>query len=239
MSVSAVEPTRSQKSPGEAFQYRSVSLGAVVALVLGVGSSLILLAGRNSLLSAVMIAPLPLAGIALGAVAFHRIRRDPEYLSGLGLAAAGIALSSTFLMGGLAYAGYVFATEVPDGYHRSSFIQFAPDLAESNAGVPVPEDVLALDGQKVFLKGFIRPDSVPYEQGFREFLLVRDNNECCYGDQAKVKYYDQVAVDVVDGLKTSYSSAMLRVGGTLHVLPNNLRRGPGHPVFKLEADYLK
>lgn len=239
MSVTAEEIAAPPPSAGEDFQYRALSTGAIFSVILGVVSLLIFFAARNSLLSAIMIAPLPMAGLLVGLRSLGEIRRTPEYLSGAALAQAGSLLAGVCLVGGLGFASFVYATEVPEGYVRTSFMQFAPDQAEQQNKVVVPDDVLALDGKKVFFKGYIRPDSVAFDSGVREFLLVRDNNECCYGDQAKVKYFDQVAVKMVEGKTADFSRALFRVGGVLHVLPANAARGPGHPVFRLEADYIR
>ena len=239
MSTTAISSEESLVASDDQFQYRALSTSAVASLILGALSVLIFFAGQSTLLSAVMIAPLPLAGLLIGLRAIHQIRRDSDHLSGMKTARLGTGLSAICLFGGMAFAGFIYATEVPDGYTRTSFIEFAPDKVELEQGVAVPQDVVALDGKKVFFKGYIRPDSVPFERGFQEFLLVRDNNECCYGDQAKVKYHDQVAVTLVDGKKADYSGSMFRVGGVLHVLPKNALRGPGFPVFRLEADYIQ
>jgi hypothetical protein len=91
----------------------------------------------------------------------------------------------------------------------------------------------------VFIKGFMRADSTPVRHNVRKFLLVRDNNQCCFGDLSSVKYYDQVLVSTVGTLSTDYSTGIFRVGGTLRIHPENVRRGVGHPVYVLEADHLK
>ena len=96
-----------------------------------------------------------------------------------------------------------------------------------------------MDGQRVFIKGFMRADSIQYSHNVREFLLVRDNNECCFGDLSNVKYFDQVLVSTVGSLSTDYSTGIYRVGGILHIHPENILRGVGYPVYTLEADHLK
>lgn len=214
-------------------------MGAVASVVLGLASGMIFLGAQNSLISAAMLAPLPIAGIVLGIVALVRIRKTPDYLSGAGWAKLGIALSLACLIGGMATAGYVYATEVPEGYTRTSFIEFAPDQQELAEGVDIPPEVEDLDGKKVFLKGYIRPGSIDYQRGFRKFLLVRDNNECCYGDLSKVKYFDQVRVTLDEDILAEYSGSLFRVGGTLHILPSNIARGSEYAVYELQADYLK
>jgi hypothetical protein len=198
-------------------------------------SLLVVVAGRSSFESALAASPLPLIGAALGIVALRRIKAAPEARSGRGAAIAGIVLSVVFLTAGLAFAGYIHATEVPDGYIRTSFAEFKPDEHDIRGNRAVPAEVAALDGKKVFIKGYFRPDSSRFTSNVREFLLVRDNNQCCFGDMNTVQFFDQVAVATVDGVTVDYSPGLFRMGGRLHIRPQNL--GSGLPVYILEADY--
>ena len=72
-----------------------------------------------------------------------------------------------------------------------------------------------------------------------EFLLVADNNQCCFGPLNTVKYHDQIDVQLEAPLRTDYSTRLFRLGGKLYINPENALRGPGHPVFKLIANYLQ
>jgi hypothetical protein len=216
-------------------EYRSLSAAAIASVVFGLLSLLVVVAGRSSFESALAASPLPLIGAALGIVALRSINAAPDARSGRAAAIAGIALSMVFLAAGLAYAGYVHATEVPDGYIRTSFAEFKPDEHDIRGNRPVPPEVAALDGKKVFIKGYFRPDSSRFTSNVREFLLVRDNNQCCFGDMNTVQFFDQVAVATVDGVTVDYSPGLFRMGGRLHIKPQNL--GSDLPVYILEADY--
>jgi hypothetical protein len=216
-------------------EYRSLSPAAIASAVFGLLSVLVRFAGQTSFESALAASPVPLIGAALGFLALRRISEAPDARSGRGAAIAGIALSLVFLVGGLAFAGYVRATEVPPGYVRTSFADFKPDEHDIRGNRPVPPEVAALDGKKVFIKGYFRPDSSRFTSNVREFLLVRDNNQCCFGDLSTVQFFDQVAVATVDGVTVDYSTRLFRVGGRLHIKPENL--GSGLPVYILEADY--
>ena len=146
----------------------------------------------------------------------------------------GLVLSLCFLVGGVSYGGYVYATEVPEGYARISFNGMKPDELQERSGVIVPPEIAALDGKKVFIKGYIRPDSITVTKGIKEFLLVRDNNQCCFGDMSKIKYYDQMDVNMVGARTVDYSQGMFRMGGILKIEPQNLMPGSTRPVFSLE-----
>ncbi len=223
----------------EPFQYRPLSVGAIASVVFGLLSFLTFITGGDSLAACLLMCPIPAVGIAVGLRAWTRIRSMPDQMSGGKLAVAGVLLSTIGLVGGLGYSGYVYATEVPPGYSRTSFGELRPDEVEQRGNLPVPRNVQQLDGQKVFIKGFMRADSTPVRHNVRKFLLVRDNNQCCFGDLSSVKYFDQVLVSTVGSLSTDYSTGIFRVGGTLRIHPENVRRGVGHPVYVLEADHLK
>lgn len=223
----------------EEFQYRPLSVGAIASVVFGLLSFLTFVAGRDSLPAGLLMCPIPVVGIVVGLRAWTRIRSMPDQQSGSKLAVAGVLLSVIGLVGGLGFSGYVYATEVPTGYTRTSFGEFRPDEVEQRGNLLVPRDVQELDGQKVFIKGFMRADSIQFSHNVREFRLVRDNNQCCFGDLSNVKYFDQVLVSTVGSLSTDYSTGIYRVGGILHIHPENILRGVGYPVYTLEADHLE
>ena len=236
MSTVTASPSLSA-DPGDDIEYRSLNAGAIASLVLGVFAPLLFVAGRDSIQFALMLSPVALIGLVVGLRSLARIKANPEQYTGTKLATVGALLSGVSLVGGLAFAGYVYATEVPDGYARTSFADMRPDEVEERGNVMIPPDIEALDGKKVFIKGYIRPDSTPYRQNINKFLLVRDNQQCCFGDISTVNYFDQMAVDLQGKKTVDYSQGVFRIGGTLRVNPHNLNRG--QPVFALEADYAK
>jgi hypothetical protein len=244
MSMSSTELLSPSTAPqlselSDDFEYRALSTGAVAALIFGLLSLSMFITSKDSLESSLMLSPIPLVGLAIGIRAWRTIRQTPDQLSGARLALAGIVLSATSLVGALSHAGYVHATEVPPGYERTSFYEFRPRQSEHGIAVPIPREVLALDGKKVFIKGYMREDSTPVRNNVRRFLLVRDNNECCFGDISNLKYYDQVKVDFKENLTTNYSTRLFRIGGTLRIHPENVARGAEVPVYTMEADYVQ
>jgi len=218
------------------FEYRPLNTGAIAAMAFGVLSSLVVFAGRTSFESCLMLAPIPLVGMAIAWRAYGKIRANPDQFSGAQLALAGGVVSAVCLVAGLALAGYTYATEVLPGYTRTSFEQFRPDETDLRGDRLIPDDVLSLDGQKVFIKGYIRPDSTPYRRNIGKFLLVRDNNQCCFGDISTVQFFDQAEVTLTGNMRVDYSPSLFGVHGTLRVMPENIRRGLGAPVFAIEAD---
>jgi hypothetical protein len=178
-------------------------------------------------------------------MALSKIRSMPGQLSGATVASVGVVLSTVGLVGGLSYAGYIYATEVPAGYERVAFHELRPDEVEDRNGLIVANKAQGLEGKNVFIKGFIRPGTTmsregsPVRRHANRFLLVRDNNECCFGDQSKVKYYDQVYVTMSGSQTVDDTRRLVRVGGTLRCRPLNLLLDKSLPVYLLEVDYLQ
>jgi hypothetical protein len=223
----------------ETLQYRALHTGAILGFVLAILSIFTLLAAANSLEGCLLVAPapIPVLGMFMSLRSWAKIRREPERYTGGAIAMAGFVLSLIFLLGSVSYSSYVYATEVPEGYTRISFNTVKPDALEERGGIAVPPNIAALDGKKVFIKGYIRPDSVTVSRGIDRFLLVRDNNQCCFGNLSTVKYHDQVLVTMVGSRRVDYSDGVLRMGGILKVEPQNVARAPLAPVFSLQADY--
>jgi hypothetical protein len=221
----------------DSLQYRAVHIGAIVGLALGVLSVFMVVAAMNTFEGCLLVAPIPLLGMLISAWSLAKIRSEPDRFTGAPIALLGLVLSFGFLVGGVSYGGYVYATEVPEGYARISFNRMKPDELQERSRVIVPPEIAALDGKKVFIKGYIRPDSIPVTKGIKEFLLVRDNNQCCFGDLSKINYYDQMYVNMVGSGTVDYSQGLFRMGGILKIEPQNLMPGSTRPVFSLSADY--
>lgn len=235
--ATAYETVSTGHDEDQSLEYRAVHTGAMIGLVLGVASAFTLVTAFSSLDACLMVCPIPVLGIFFSLRAWSQINRQSDLYTGKTPALVGVGLSLFFLVTGLGYASYVYATEVPDGYTRISFATMRPSEVEQRGNKLIPDVVVALDGQHVFIKGFIRPDSLKVRKNAKAFLLVRDNNVCCFGDLSKVNYYDQILVAMQDGLRIDYKEGTLSMGGTLRVYPQNVALGPGAPVFALEADY--
>ncbi|MAT70997.1 MAG: hypothetical protein CMJ58_15905 [Planctomycetaceae bacterium] len=234
MSTTEVLPTADIAAGGDEFQYRPLATSAIAALVLGLLSLLIFVAGRNSLSGALAFAPLPLLALWMARRTQTLFRDAPGQYTGGRLSAAGAVLAVVSLVAGVGMSAFVYATEVPEGYERITFPNLRPSDVDERAGRVVPAATASLDGEKVFIKGYMRPHE-KYDR-VNKFLLVRDNQQCCFGDIGDVKYYDQVRVELPERQFADYSTGVFRVHGTLHVDPDSLRRPGGQTVYSLDAD---
>jgi hypothetical protein len=77
---------------------------------------------------------------------------------------------------------------------------------EMKVGAPFRRSMLtkqieAMAGQRIRIRGYILP--TPQRAGITQFVLVRDNQECCFGAGAAL--YDCILVDMKKGNTAEYS----------------------------------
>lgn len=100
------------------------------------------------------------------------------------------------------------------------------------------DKIRELNGKKVKLRGFILPSTLYRETNIDEFVLVRDNQECCFGPGAAL--YDCVVVNLVKGVTTDYTTRAVTVSGTFKLKEYKYPDDTGHfAVFNLEGTEVK
>lgn len=212
---------------GDYAQYRALSSLAVVSGVLGLLS---VLAFADWTLCV-----LPIAGIIAGALALKRIRANPGEYTGELIALAGSVLSMAFLVGGLSWNSYVYATEVPPDHERINYDMLQTDPLTPNQ--IVPESAVTLDGKKVFIKGYVYQPSGGQMTGLKQFVLVRDKGQCCFGGNPKLT--DMVLVKLNGRLTAEFNMRVIKLAGTFHVSPAGGMHGLGPVVYQLDADHIR
>jgi hypothetical protein len=70
--------------------------------------------------------------------------------------------------------------------------------------------IRALDGKRIRIKGYILPSF--QQSGIKQFVLVRDNMQCCFGPGAAL--YDCIVVDMAPGKTTEFKVTPVTVDGT-------------------------
>lgn len=107
------------------------------------------------------------------------------------------------------------------------------------------DDVKKLDGVKVKLRGYILPSTLFKETNIDQFVLVRDNQECCFGPGAAL--FDCVIVEMVPGKTTDFVTRPVTVEGKFKIdtekykYPNGVGpRGASHfAIFKIDGVNVK
>ncbi len=96
------------------------------------------------------------------------------------------------------------------------------------------DSIQALDGKKVKLRGFILPSTLFSETNINEFVLVRDNQQCCFGPGAAL--FDCVVVNLVGGVTTDFTTRPVTVTGTFKLKEYKYPDDTGHfAIFNLQA----
>ncbi len=98
-------------------------------------------------------------------------------------------------------------------------IKLDMQMGEPFARERLTERVHALERQRVRIRGHILPSF--QQSGLTQFVLVRNNQECCYGPGAAL--HDCVVVRMHPGRSAEFSIRPVAVEGTFRV---DERRGP-------------
>ena len=75
------------------------------------------------------------------------------------------------------------------------------------------KEIKALAGQRIRIRGYILP--TPQQHGIKQFVLVRDNQECCFGPGAAL--YDCILVQMKPGNTADFTIRPIAVEGTFDV----------------------
>lgn len=208
------------------YPYRAMSSRAVASIVFAV----------VALLTGFFFWPalgLALLGAAVGLLGYLQIRRFPEEFDGKQVAVVGLILNLLILAGGAALHTYIYLTEVPAGYTRVHFWE----LQQRSEGPDHPSDkALEINGQAVFLKGYIHPSS---GSGLlKHFILVPDLGTCCFGGQPKSS--DMIEVTLTGGKTTKAGLTKKKLAGTFMLNPPQRVTDFDNQVFyQLKVDQVK
>ena len=128
-------------------------------------------------------------GIFVGVGAVKQIRSSGGFVKGTWMAMLGLVLSICSFCLGSAKMSYDYQHEVPEGYQR---VNFQKDVAEKQfvfvGGYrKLDPAVAAVIGKKVYLKGFMY--ATRSNEGLQQFILLKDNGECCFGGKPKAHDY--------------------------------------------------
>ncbi|MFN7738454.1 MAG: DUF3299 domain-containing protein [Pirellula sp.] len=96
-----------------------------------------------------------------------------------------------------------------------------------------------LNKKTLKLRGFILPTSVFQQSGIKQFVLVRDNQECCFGPGAAL--YDCVIVEMAPGKTANFSTRVVSVKGKLEIDPDSFRYPDGghYAIYKMTAEEVR
>lgn len=99
---------------------------------------------------------------------------------------------------------------------------------EFEQGAPMPEEIQALHGKRVEIKGFIYPLKNP--RNMREFLFMKDRGTCCYGAGFQWTHILDVKIPP-EREAIHYTTAPVTLVGTLRVIPRFIDGYPDSLYF--------
>lgn len=95
------------------------------------------------------------------------------------------------------------------------------------------KEIKALDKQTIKLRGYILPNSVYKSSGIENFVLVRDNMECCFGPGAAI--YDCVMIYMDKGKTADFTTKPIAVRGKFEVEEFKFPDGTLAAIYKITA----
>lgn len=109
----------------------------------------------------------------------------------------------------------------------------------------INETLRFLNGRKVKLSGYILPATLFKETDIAEFVLVRDNQECCFGPGAAL--FDCVMIEMVGDNTTDFVTRPVTVEGKFVYDPDKYKypdgvgpRGASHfAIFRIEGQKVR
>jgi hypothetical protein len=126
----------------------------------------------------------------------------------------------------------------PSGAPRE--ITFDDIKLEMEKGAPFTRDLLptrvtALTGTAIRIRGYILPSF--QQTGLTQFVLVRDNQECCFGPGAAL--HDCVVVRMRPGKTADFSIRPVAVAGTFKIDELRAPDGSHLAIYALDGDEVK
>lgn len=208
--------------------YRAIPGTAIAAAVLAILSPL---AFFGWLLLAV-----PAVGLVLGVAAYSAIAKRPQELLGKPLALAAAVVSAAMLGGGIVALARAYAAELPAGYERITY-----GILQPLPGDPphaIPDTAREVDGRNVLLKGYMYPGK--QQHGITQFLLVRDQGDCCFGGNPKIT--DRVLVQLRDPQHPQgidFSPRLTKIAGRFVIRPTASPGLDGGVIYHLEDAFAR
>jgi hypothetical protein len=207
-------------------RYRAMSGLAIASLSLGLLSALTAVSWAFVLI--------PLAGGLLGWLALRRIRRNPEEMTGVRVAWAGIVTSLLLWACGAAWTTYTTYFGVPEGYKPIDYAMLQPD--QNNPEERVSQEAEMLHDQKVFLRGYMNPGK--QKSGIKEFFLIDDPGACSFCSVTPVPT-QLIRVKLTGSMKLNYTTRLIGVGGAFTVHKDPREEGFRELVYQIDADCIR
>lgn len=96
-------------------------------------------------------------------------------------------------------------------------------------------EIEKLVGKKIRIRGWILPGG--QATGLTDFVLVRDNQECCFGPMAAL--FDCMMVKMVEGESTDFTTRPIAIDGVFDIREEKFPDGTWMAIYHLTAEKVK
>jgi hypothetical protein len=128
----------------------------------------------------------------------------------------------------------VALTKAGDRPYDKTFddIRFEMKLDEPFRRAMLTPAIETLSGQRIRIRGFMLPTA--QQRGIKQFVLVRDNQQCCFGPGAAL--FDCILVEMQTGQSAEFSIRPVAVTGRFEV--NEFDGPDGHclAIYHMDAE---
>ena len=114
-------------------------------------------------------------------------------------------------------------------------VKFEMQKSEAFQRSMLTEKIERLHGARVRIRGFILPSF--QQAGITQFVLVRDNLQCCFGPGAAL--YDCILVEMAEGKSTSFTVRPVAVEGVFSIKPFLGPDGKHLAIYRMEGQSVK
>lgn len=92
-------------------------------------------------------------------------------------------------------------------------LRFEMTVGDKFTRAMLTKEIESLHGQKIRIRGYILP--TPQNHGIKQFVLVRDNQECCFGPGAAL--YDCILVEMKSGTTADFTIRPIAIEGEFEI----------------------
>ena len=114
-------------------------------------------------------------------------------------------------------------------------VKFDLEPDEPFSEARLTDEIRGLDGQKIKIRGYIRPSFS--QRGLKNFVFVRDDKECCFGPNAAI--YDCMLVKLKKETTTDYTVRPVTVQGTFYLKPYQGPDGNTWAIYRMRNATVK
>jgi hypothetical protein len=175
----------------------------------------------------------PVMGLVLAGVALRDVTRRSDAVTGRGLALTALVGSAVALAAAVSFHAVVYYHELPEGFERIQYGLLQP--LPGDPPTAIPESAVAVNGHDVLIKGYIYPGS--QQKGLTQFVLCRDQGDCCFGGDPKLT--DRVLVRLSDPTGIAYTQGLVKVAGRFRVEAMGVAELGGGVIYHIDNGFVR